>query len=74
MRVPHGCDDVESEVAAEFDHRLTQLDAIHTPLLEYLFQQQRLKAGVQLLLHVLKQDRKAKLDGVLQRAQVVGGR
>ena len=42
VRVPHGSDDIEPEVAAELNHRLAQLDAIHTPLPEYLLQKQRL--------------------------------
>eukprot|EP00955_Chlamydomonas_euryale_P005025 53594-Chlamydomonas_euryale.AAC.1 len=44
---------------------------VHTHLLEQLFQQQRLQAGVELLADILQQHRDAKLDGVLERAHVV---
>ena len=71
VRVSQFCCHVETEVLGVLNGAVSQLDADAATLLEGLFEQQGLQDGVYLLPNVLQEDRRPKLDAVLERADKV---
>ncbi len=71
MRVSEFSGYVKPEVLGVLHRAVSQLDANTTPLLEGLLQEEGLQNGVEFFSNVFKQDRRAKLDAVLQSADKV---